>query len=361
MRCEMSPPTAKSKSGVCATGKNKGGEKSSEETSNAIGDDTARLRYARGKTSESSCVTIEPVQKMLPNRNFRIEILEKQTVHFLQKSVQIPTVGNNGYRPIATTVAETAANDSISTRRCTSAAAAYLEYDSLAKVLLPTGSTSPGALRETIRGIAGKTMTDRIECCPRRSVLRTTTSLRQSGYIQLRVTELQGPGSAPVVVERRLPNCGPYCWIRGRTARIYPRPREKRGLEPFMPKGRQSAIGPSSFCLACRSDNGEIPLVRQTDDRAMPACLPARPMTDDSRPTYISRPRRAETNFYPTNATRNRLMVEESGTTNGDAYFPLKNHSASKTRPILRSSRNTMLQKGDKDHECDEIWKLSLP
>ncbi|KAG6794840.1 hypothetical protein HZU73_09832 [Apis mellifera caucasica] len=59
-------------------------------------------------------------------------------------------------------VTATAANDSISIRRCTSAAAAYLEYDSLAKVLLPTGSTSPGALRETIHGIVGKTMRDRI-------------------------------------------------------------------------------------------------------------------------------------------------------------------------------------------------------
>ncbi|KAF3419915.1 hypothetical protein E2986_12019 [Frieseomelitta varia] len=47
-------------------------------------------------------------------------------------------------------------------RQCTSAAAAYLEYDSFAKVLLPTGSTSPRALRETIHGIVGKTMTDRI-------------------------------------------------------------------------------------------------------------------------------------------------------------------------------------------------------
>ncbi|CAD1476186.1 unnamed protein product, partial [Heterotrigona itama] len=61
-----------------------------------------------------------------------------------------------------TAAAATAANDSISTRQCTSAAAAYLEYDSFAKVLLPTGSTSSRALRETIHGIVGKTMTDRI-------------------------------------------------------------------------------------------------------------------------------------------------------------------------------------------------------
>ncbi|XP_033179015.1 LOW QUALITY PROTEIN: uncharacterized protein LOC112213594 [Bombus impatiens] len=69
---------------------------------------------------------------------------------------------SNAIRDDTATAAATAANDSISTRQCTSAAAAYLEYDSLAKVLLPTGSTSPGALRETIHGIAGKTMTDRI-------------------------------------------------------------------------------------------------------------------------------------------------------------------------------------------------------
>ncbi|XP_071877299.1 LOW QUALITY PROTEIN: uncharacterized protein, partial [Bombus fervidus] len=69
---------------------------------------------------------------------------------------------SNAIRDDTAPAAATAANDSISTRQCTSAAAAYLEYDSLAKVLLPTGSTSPGALRETIHGIAGKTMTDRI-------------------------------------------------------------------------------------------------------------------------------------------------------------------------------------------------------
>lgn len=74
--------------------------------------------------------------------------------------------------------------------------------------------------------------------------------------------------------ESRRQAFGPYCWIRGRTARIYTLAgRQTRVATFYTAKGRQSAIGPWFFLSGSSKRQRRNPPL--SGSRAtMPACLP---------------------------------------------------------------------------------------
>lgn len=105
--------------------------------------------------------------------------------------------------------------------------------------------------------------------------------------------------SGPLAESRRQA-FGPYCWIRGRTQPvyiyIYPRRQANEGCNLLYGEG--SPVGyrpPVLFVWFVEATTEKSPLVRRLCHACLFAC---RSMTDDSRPTLISSPRRTETNFY---------------------------------------------------------------
>lgn len=89
----------------------------------------------------------------------------------------------------------------------------------------------------------------------------------------------------------------------------------KRGLQPFIRRRVASRLSaPRSFCLVRRSDNGEIPLVRQPGDCTMPACLPVVLwLTTAGQRVFLCLDERKRT--FTNLATRKWLVIEENGTT----------------------------------------------